>query len=133
MLAEGLASWVQDETKNLIESDYECAMGALSHVWSHTRGGEGGSGTSNRSEEGVANHGVKGKAKAGCGKMVPQHIQDRRVECVKDLFTDMGSPDETYESKNEKVLKAGKPLRYPCDVCRFKHWCFQCLGRKQLT
>ena len=53
-------------------------------------------------------------------------MQDRRRECVKDRFTNMGTPDETYESKGGKVLKKGKPPHYPCDVCRVKHWWFQC-------
>ena len=37
----------------------------------------------------------------------------------------MGSPDETYKSKNGKVLKTGKPPGYPCDVFRVEHRWFQ--------
>ena len=35
VLAGVLASWVEDKTENVIESEYECAMELLSHVWSH--------------------------------------------------------------------------------------------------
>ena len=42
------------------------------------------------------------------GKVAPQHVRDRQRERVKDRFTNMGTPEETYESKGGKVLKTGK-------------------------
>ena len=45
---------------------------------------------------------------------------------MKDKFTNMGTPDETYESKGGNVLKIGNPPRYPYEVCRVRHWWFQC-------
>ena len=131
-LAGVLANWASDDVPSMLDS--ESAIGALSEVWSHvlfevekeevkallSEATEQQGQSKPRSSE------TKPADKAKTGKVPPQHVQDRRRERVKDRFTNMGTLEETYESKGGKVLKTGKPPRYPCDVCRVKHWWFQC-------
>ena len=114
-------------------------MKALSEVWSHllfevekeevkaqleARAADGANEATGTENANLKEEGAKTRPKTG--KLAPRHVQDRRRERVKDRFTNVGTPEETYESKGGKVLKTGKPPRYPCDVCRVKHWWFQC-------
>ena len=133
-LAGAMASWASENVQSMLDSKYEAAIRALSEVWSHVLFKvekeevnlhlNGAQETPNASKSGPSETKIADKPKGG--KVAPQHLQDRRRERVKDRFTNMGTPEEAYESKGGKVLKTGKPPRYPCDVCRIKHWWFQC-------
>ena len=138
-MAGAMAGWAAENLQSMLESEYEAGMKALSEVWSHllfevekeevkaqleARAADGANETTGSEKANLKEEGAKTRPKTG--KLAPQHVQDRRRERVKDRFTNMGTPEETYESKGGKVLKTGKPPRYPCDVCRVKHWWFQC-------
>ena len=113
------ANWASDNVQSMLDSEYEAAIGALSEVWSHvlfevekeevkallSEAPEQQRQSKPRSSE------TKPADKPKTGKVAPQHVQDRRNECAKDRFTNMGTPEETYESKGGKVLKTGKPPR----------------------
>ena len=133
-LAGVMANWAFYNVQSMLDSEYEAAVGALLEVWSHVLFEVekeevqlqlgGAHEQQNPSRPGPSE--TKPADKPKPGKVAPQHVQDKRRERVKDRFTNMGTPDETYESKGVKVLKTGKPPRYPSGVCRVKHWWFQC-------
>ena len=138
-MAGAMAGWAAENLSSMLESEYEAGMKALSEVWSHVlfevekeevkaqleaRAVDGADEAKGAERASPKEEGARAKPKTG--KVAPQHVQERRRERVKDRFTNMGTPEETYESKGGKVLKTGKPPRYPCDVCRVKHWWFQC-------